>query len=100
MTVAGSNRELVVVRVKPRSARAGMEVTAAGGLVVCVHAPAAENAANEECRAVVARALDRPKSAVTIVRGQKSRTKQLSVAGLTPEEVRRRLELAARGEMA
>jgi uncharacterized protein (TIGR00251 family) len=68
-----------------------------GGLVVCVHAPAAEGAANRECVVVVARALGVAKSSVRIVRGEKSRAKQIAVDGLEAREARGRLESAAGG---
>jgi len=90
--------ELVAVHVKPRSSRAGVEVDQAGGLVVCVHGPAAEGAANEECVRVLADALRVPKSAITIARGAKSRWKQVRVTGLTAAEVVARLARAAGGE--
>jgi uncharacterized protein len=95
MKPAAANSEVVAVKVKPRASRAGIELSAEGELVVRVHAPAAENAANEECCATVARALDVPKSAVVVARGQKSRTKQLAVEGLPAGEARQRLEKSA-----
>jgi uncharacterized protein (TIGR00251 family) len=87
--------ELVPVHVKPRSSRAGVEIDGAGGIVVRVHAPAAEGAANQECVRVLADALGVPKSAVTIARGGKSRAKQIQVSGLCAEEVMARLRGAA-----
>lgn len=92
--------EFVPVHVKPRSSRAGIEVDAAGSVVVRVHAPAAEGAANEECVRVLADALDVPKSRVTIARGAKSRAKQIRVSGLTAGEVVARLRRASGGEDA
>ncbi len=86
--------EAIAIAVKPRSTRAGVTVGADGGITVRVHAPAAEGAANRECIAVFAEAVGVPKSAVQIVRGEKSRTKQLAIAGLSAEEVKRRLAQA------
>jgi hypothetical protein len=87
--------DAVWVKVKPRSSRSRVERGSDGGLVVCVHAPAADDAANRECVEVIAEALGVPKSAVQIVRGQRSRTKQIAVAGLGAAEARARLEKAA-----
>jgi len=85
------SEELVAVTVRPRSTRAGVEVAEDGRIVVRVHAPAAEGAANRECVALVAEAVGEPKSSVTIVRGERSRAKLLAVANLTAAEVRDRL---------
>jgi uncharacterized protein (TIGR00251 family) len=94
------NREshAIAVTVKPRSTRAGVTVGAEGEITVRVHARAAEGAANRECLAVFAGAVGVAKSAVQIVRGEKSRRKQLVVAGLTGEEIRRRLQRAGEEE--
>jgi len=83
--------ELVAVNVKPRSAHAGVELADDGRIVVRVHAPAVEGAANRECVETLAAALGVPKSSVTIVRGEKSRAKQIAVTHLTAAEVRERL---------
>jgi hypothetical protein len=90
----------VQIRVKPRSSRAGVEVDRSGSIVVRVHAPAAEGAANQECVRVLADALGVPKLAVTIGRGAKSRAKQIQVSGLAAEEVMARLKRVAAGEGA
>jgi uncharacterized protein (TIGR00251 family) len=90
--------EAIAIQVRPRSSRAGVGLGKNGALVVRVHAPAAEGAANQECIRVLAQALAVPKSAVQIVRGGKSRSKQIAVAGLSGAEVRARLERAAFGE--
>lgn len=74
-----------------------MERGADGGLVVCVHSPAADDAANRELIHLLAEALEVPKSAVRIVRGRRSRSKQIAVAGLSAAEARARLEKAAQG---
>jgi uncharacterized protein (TIGR00251 family) len=84
----------IPITVKPRSTRAGVTIGAEGEITVRVHAPAAEGAANRECIAVFAGAVGVAKSAVQIVRGEKSRRKQLAVAGLGVEEVQRRLQRA------
>jgi len=89
---------MVSIRVRPRSSRVGVTLEEGRGLVVRVHAPATEGAANEECRSVLAKALRVPKSAVQIARGAKSRTKQVTVAGMSAGEARARLEGAASSE--
>ncbi len=89
---------LITIKVRPRSTRAGLERQRDGGFVVRVHAPATEGAANRECEAVLAKALRVPKSAVQIVRGEKSRSKQISVAGLTAVDIEIRLTQFTEGQ--
>lgn len=57
-----------------------------------VTAPPEGGKANEAVISLLAEALGLVKSRVRIVRGRRSRDKLVSVASLTPEEVRRRLE--------
>lgn len=80
----------VTVRVVPRSARTAVEV-GPEGVRVRVRAAPEHGRATEEARSALARALDVPPSAVRLVAGARSRTKVFEVAGLGPEEVRRRL---------
>ncbi len=87
----------ITVRVRPRSARAGVERGPESGIIVRVHAPPAEGAANRECEATIAKALGLPRSAVRVVSGHRSRSKQIAVSGLSPAEARARLEEAAGG---
>jgi len=81
---------MLAVRVKPRAARDALTADA-GRAVVQVRAPAVEGQANRAVIEVVADALDLPKSAVTIARGQRSRDKVLRIAGLSPADLRERL---------
>lgn len=92
------SQDLIAIRVRPRSSRSGLEKGSDGGIVVHVHAPAREGAANRECEVVVAKALGVAKSAVRIVRGEKGRGKQIAVVGLSGAEARARLDGAAEGK--
>ena len=88
------SQDLIGIRVRPRSSRSGLERGSDGGIVVHVHAPAREGAANRECQVVLAHALGVAKSAVRIIRGQKGRGKQIGVVGLSGAEARVRLDRA------
>jgi len=81
----------LTVQVQPRASRS--EIVAHGGtsLRVRVTAPPAGGAANSAVCELVARALDCPPSAVTILRGHSARTKLLGIAGVTPTELKARL---------
>ena len=79
------------MRVQPRASRNEIVARDGASLRVRVTAPPADGAANEAVRDLLAEALDRPRSDVTIVRGQSARTKLVRVTGLSPEELRVRL---------
>ena len=92
------SQDLIAIRVRPRSSRSGLEKGSDGGIVVHVHAPAREGAANREYQLVLAKALGVAKSAVRIIRGEKGRGKQIAMVGLSGAEARERLDRAAEGK--
>jgi uncharacterized protein (TIGR00251 family) len=70
------------VRVIPRARRSGLAGTRDGALLVRLHAPPVEGAANAELVEVVAAALDVPRRTVAIVAGERSRQKRVHVSGI------------------
>ena len=66
-----------------------------GRVLIRLSAPPVEGAANEALIELFARLFDRPKRAVRIVSGEKSRAKRVAVDGTTAEEARQRLATAA-----
>jgi uncharacterized protein (TIGR00251 family) len=85
------------VRVQPRASRcalAGLYAAPQGdALKVAITAPPVEGKANEAVVEFLAGVLGVAKSSVTIVTGETGRNKVVSVCGLAPDEVRRRLGL-------
>jgi uncharacterized protein len=73
---------VITVRVIPRASRSGVSGTRDGALLVRLHAPPVEGAANEELVAVMANALQVPKRAVSIASGERSRSKRVHVRGI------------------
>jgi uncharacterized protein (TIGR00251 family) len=71
----------LTVSVRPGCRTEGIEERPGGPLFVRVRAPAKEGRANEAVVALVARHFGVPRSAVTIVRGLRGRTKLLEIAG-------------------
>jgi uncharacterized protein YggU (UPF0235/DUF167 family) len=65
-----------------------------GALTLYVSAQAREGRANEEVRKVLASWLGIPVSSVTLVKGEGTRWKTLSVSGLNDEQIRTRLMAA------
>ena len=90
------------VLVQPRASRKGVVGIHQDALKVKLTAPPVEGAANEQCIEVLAKALERPKSTLSILNGQTNRRKQILVRAkngpLSPEEVKvlhqRLMELA------
>lgn len=86
----------LVVQAKPRSKSEGVEAGKDGGLVVRVRAPPVEGAANERIVEVLAQILGVRKSAVSLIRGETARHKEIAVAGLALDDVVTRLVTASR----
>lgn len=82
---------VIAVRVIPRAGRSEVAGTRDGALLVRLNAPPVEGAANEELIQVIADALALAKRAVTIVSGERSRTKRVRVAGVDADYVASRL---------
>jgi uncharacterized protein len=81
---------LLTVRVRPRS-RPGFEATP-DILLIRVAAPPVAGRATEEARRALARAAGVPASRVTLVSGERSRTKVFLIAGVTARDVASAIE--------
>lgn len=75
------------VRVSSRASRDAIEGEHNGALKVRLTAPPVDDRANEALRRLLAERLKAPVSAVRIVAGEKSRTKRVSIAGVTRAQV-------------
>jgi uncharacterized protein (TIGR00251 family) len=75
------------VRVTPRASRDAIEGEYQGALKVRLTAPPIEDRANEALRRLLADRLNVPVSAVRIVAGEKSRTKRVAIAGISPDQI-------------
>jgi uncharacterized protein (TIGR00251 family) len=80
------------VRVQPRASRNGLGGRRDGALVVRLTAPPVEGEANAALIRFLADLLDRPPSAVTLLRGARGRDKTVHIAGLDADAARARLE--------
>ena len=81
---------LITVRVIPRSSRNSLEWEQSI-LKARLTAPPVDGAANEALVALLAERLDVPKRAIQIVRGATSRQKTVKIAGITVEEMERKI---------
>lgn len=78
---------IVKVRVQPRASKDEIAGEMGGALKVRLRAPAVENRANEALVEFLAQLLKRPKAAVRILGGERSRTKHLEISGVTKQEI-------------
>jgi uncharacterized protein (TIGR00251 family) len=81
----------IQVRVIPRAGRTAFAGWRGGALVVRLAAAPVDGAANDALIAALARALDCPRRAISIVSGGKSRDKRIRIEGVTAAEIDRRL---------
>jgi uncharacterized protein (TIGR00251 family) len=75
------------VRVQPRASKNEVAGLMDGALKIRLQAPAVEDRANEALCKFLAEILKRPKSAVRILAGDRSRTKRVEVFGVTAAQV-------------
>ncbi len=71
------------VRVLPKSSKSEIVGEHDGALKIKIKSPPIDGAANAELIKVLAKFFDVPKSAVEILRGQTSKTKQIKIEGIT-----------------
>jgi uncharacterized protein len=74
-------------RVQPRASKDEIAGEMGGALKVRLRAPAAEDRANEALVEFLAQLLKRPRSAVRILNGERSRTKRIEIHGVTGQEI-------------
>jgi uncharacterized protein (TIGR00251 family) len=87
------NRErgtvVFAVRVQPRARKNEVVGTIENALKIRLRAPAVEGRANEALCEFLAELLKRPKSAVRLLAGERSRIKRVEVFGVTAAEIER-----------
>ena len=74
------------IRVIPRAGRSGFAGLRDGALLVRLAAAPVDGAANDELIALIAKTLRIPKRDVTIVSGERSRSKRIRIAGVEREQ--------------
>lgn len=79
------------VKVHPRAKKNAITGELGDALKISLTAPPIDGKANEACIEFFAKLLKVPRSSVTIASGHTSRSKVIRVAGLSAEEVRKRV---------
>ncbi len=82
---------ILTVRVVPRASKPGPAGLRDGAYVIRLNAPPVEGAANAELIDLLSTLLDVPRRNVTIVAGERSRTKRVQVIGVDNAVARARL---------
>lgn len=88
--IKDEERAVIDIVAVPRSGKSSI-LFENGGLRVRLNSPPEDGKANEECIRLFAKALRLPKSAVSIIKGERSRHKRLAVSGISSEELAARL---------
>ncbi|MSO45153.1 MAG: DUF167 domain-containing protein [Acidobacteria bacterium] len=94
MIEADAQGIVITIRVIPRASPSGVAGTRDGAVLVRLNAPPVEGAANAELVHLIAKALGVPKRAVTILSGERNRTKRVQVAGIDAATATTRLGLS------
>jgi uncharacterized protein (TIGR00251 family) len=81
----------LAVRVQPGASRDEVRSFVDGVLAVRVSAPALEGRANKAVCRLLAKWLGVPQSAISVIRGERSRDKLIAVEGLDQQELERLL---------
>jgi hypothetical protein len=81
------------VGVQPRARKNAVVGELGDALKISLTAPPVEGRANEACIEFFANLLKVPRTSVSIASGESGRRKVIRVAGLSADELRRRLEL-------
>jgi uncharacterized protein (TIGR00251 family) len=84
---------ILAVRVQSRASKDEIAGEMGGALKVRLRAPAAEDRANEALVDFLAELLKTPRSAVSILSGERSRVKRIEIRGVTRQQI---LNLLAR----
>lgn len=87
----------IAIRVIPRARRSTLDGVRDGALVVRLAAPPVDGAANIALIDLLARTLDMPRSALTVVSGARSRHKVVAVSGGNRSAVATRLGCEGEG---
>jgi uncharacterized protein (TIGR00251 family) len=78
---------IFAVRVQSRASKDEIAGEMGGALKVRIRAPAAEDRANEALVDFLAELLKTPRSAVSILSGERSRVKRIEIRGVTRQQV-------------
>ncbi len=80
---------IIEIKVHPKAKKKMVRLDSTGKVNLYILSAPTDGKANEEVIAYIAALLHCPKNAITIVRGQQNRNKQLTIQNWTPESFRK-----------
>jgi hypothetical protein len=80
------------IKLHPRAKQNAITGVVGGALKLAVTAPPVDGRANEACIEFLASLFAVPRSSITIASGETSRRKAVRIAGMSADELRRKLE--------
>jgi uncharacterized protein (TIGR00251 family) len=90
------NAIVINIYVQPRASRTELVGIIEGSLKTALTAPPLEGKANEQLISLLSKKLDTKKTAITLLRGEKARNKQVKIEGLTCNELKNKLNIYLR----
>ena len=81
------------IKVQPRARRNAIVGELGDALKIALTAPPVDGRANEACIHYFAKLLNLPRCSITIASGQSSRNKVIRVAGISVDELKKRLPI-------
>jgi hypothetical protein len=90
------NGIVINVYVQPRASRSKLVEIIEGSLKIALTAPPLEGKANEQLISLLSKKLDTKKAAITLLRGEKARNKQIKIEGLTCNDLQNKLNIYLR----
>lgn len=91
---------ILKVKIQPGARRNAIVGQLGDALKLAVVAPPTHGRANDACIELLAELLKQPRSAITIVSGQRSRNKAIHITGISANEVRLRLGIPGHRDIA
>jgi uncharacterized protein (TIGR00251 family) len=83
---------VLAIKLHPRAKQNAITGVVGGALKLAVTAPPVDGRANEACIEFLASLFAVPRSSITIASGETSRRKAVRIAGMSADELRRKLE--------
>jgi uncharacterized protein (TIGR00251 family) len=82
---------IVSVYVRPRARRCELIGITGGSLKIALTAPPLAGKANEQLLSLLSKKLDIKKASITLMRGEKARSKSIKIEGLTCNDLKNKL---------
>ena len=86
-----ADESVLTVRIQPNASKNEVVGMVDGILKIKIKAPPVDGKANKECLTFLAKVLQIPKSHLSIIKGEKTRSKVIQVVGMNQDVCRKRI---------